>query len=63
MHQHTIAGVSFTDTFVPLPMPNVFPVPTSVDPVKHITVGEHNSLAVTGDGAVYVWGSGSVGEL
>jgi len=60
---HTIAGISFTDTFAPLPMLIVFPTPTSMDPVKHIAVGEHNNLAVTRDGAVYVWGSGCVGEL
>ena len=63
VRQHTVAGVSFTDTFVPLPTQIIFPILTSVDPIKHIAVGEHNNLAVTGDGAVYVWGSGCVGEL
>jgi regulator of chromosome condensation len=60
---HTFDGISFTDTFVALPTLVTFPTSTSIDPVKHIAVGEHNNLVVTRDGAVYVWGSGSVGGL
>jgi regulator of chromosome condensation len=60
---HTIEGRKFSDTFAALPTSITFPIPTSDDPIKHIAVGEHNNLAVTRDGAVYVWGSGDMGEL
>ncbi|KAJ4479292.1 regulator of chromosome condensation 1/beta-lactamase-inhibitor protein II [Lentinula aciculospora] len=33
------------------------------DPIVHISVGSHNNLAVSKDGALYCWGQGTQGEL
>ncbi|KAJ3722581.1 regulator of chromosome condensation 1/beta-lactamase-inhibitor protein II [Lentinula raphanica] len=37
--------------------------PDDDDPVVHISVGTHNNLATTKDGALYCWGQGTQGEL
>lgn len=37
--------------------------PDEDDPVVHISVGSHNNLATTKDGALYCWGQGTQGEL
>jgi regulator of chromosome condensation len=60
---HTFSGISFTDACTAPPTSVTFPTSTFIDPIKHVAVGEHNNFAVTRGGAVYVWGSGSVGEL
>ena len=49
--------------------PDFYPEPVEVkfpdddDPVVHISVGTHNNLAATRDGALYCWGQGTQGEL
>lgn len=37
--------------------------PDDDDPVVHISVGLHNNMAVTKDGALYCWGQGTQSEL
>ncbi|KAE9410016.1 RCC1/BLIP-II [Gymnopus androsaceus JB14] len=37
--------------------------PDDDDPIVHISVGSHNNLATTRDGALYCWGQGTQGEL
>ncbi|KAJ3997686.1 regulator of chromosome condensation 1/beta-lactamase-inhibitor protein II [Lentinula boryana] len=37
--------------------------PDDDDPIVHISVGSHNNLAVSKDGALYCWGQGTQGEL
>jgi regulator of chromosome condensation len=48
---HTFSGISFTDAFTALPTSVTFPTSPSIDPIKHVAVGEHNNFAVTRDGA------------
>ena len=60
---YTFSEMSFTNTFAALPTSVTFPTSTSINLIKPITMSEHNNFVETRDGAVYVWGSGSVGEL
>ncbi|KIY69747.1 RCC1/BLIP-II protein [Cylindrobasidium torrendii FP15055 ss-10] len=51
------------DDFLPEPIHVPFPDDEEDDPVVYISVGTHNNLAVTSDGAMYCWGQGTQGEL
>ncbi|KAF4575118.1 hypothetical protein EYR36_006474 [Pleurotus pulmonarius] len=47
--------------FVPTPVQVTFP--DDDDPIRNVSAGSHNSMAVSEGGALYVWGQGTQGEL
>jgi regulator of chromosome condensation len=56
---------AFKDRAYPdfMPEPVLVEFPDDDDPVTHISVGLHNNMAVTKDGALYCWGQGTQSEL
>jgi len=56
---------AFKDRAEPDHLTNAVPVtfPDDDDPIVHISVGLHNNMAVTKDGALYSWGQGTQSEL
>ncbi|KAJ8515345.1 hypothetical protein ONZ45_g7233 [Pleurotus djamor] len=51
------------DDFVSIPTLVKLSDEDDEDPARHISAGLHNSMAVTEEGALFVWGQGTQGEL